>query len=188
MSNYLSIAAVTASLQAILSDAVGVVSGARVLTERPQKEEADSASPRVNVFLYHVAPHGAWRSTDTREQCPITLQYLLSFYGDEKRFEPQLLLGSAVRKLHEEPILTAERIESIEDHASFLGFPGAMTSELALQDEPVTFTPVPLTLEDLSKIWSTFLTGSYALSVAYQAGVVYLDREEITANERLRLQ
>jgi len=177
MSNYLSIAAATAALQAILADAVQVVSGARVAIERPQREDADSSAPRVNLFLYHVSPHAAWRATDIREQVAVDLHYLLTFYGDDKRLEPHLLLGSVIRRLHEEPFLTRVRIADSEEQAQYMAFPGAMTSELAQQEDPVKITPIPLTLDDLSKIWSAFLQAPFALSIAYQVGAVLIDRE-----------
>ena len=40
------------------------------------------------------------------------------------------------------------------------------------------FTQSPLSLEELSKLWSVFFQAPYALSVAYQATVVLIDGEE----------
>jgi len=178
MSNYLAIATVTAALQVLLSEAVGVVGGARVTTEDPRSDDGNVSAPRVNVVLYQISPHAAWRPTDAREQAAVDLHYLLTFHGDKSRLEPQLLLGSVLARLHDEPVLTPQRIHEAEEKASFLSASSAMTSNVALQDDPVKLTPIALTLDDLSKLWSTFFQVPYALSAAYQAGVVLIDREE----------
>ncbi len=178
MSNYLAIATVTATLQLIVAEAAGVVSGARVTTDDPGTDDGDVSAPRVNVVLYQISPHAAWRATDRREQAPVDLHYLMTFHGDKSRLEPQLLLGSVLAHLHDEPVLTAQRIHQAEESASFLSVPSAMSSNLALQDDPVRLTPIALTLDDLSKLWSSFFQAPYALSVAYQAGVVLIDRED----------
>jgi hypothetical protein len=50
-------------------------------------------------------------------------------------------------------------------------------SNLADSIEQVKFTPLPLTVDELSKIWSTFFQTPYALSVAYQATVVLIESD-----------
>lgn len=180
MSNYFAIATVTATLQLILAEAVGVVNGARVSTDDPRKDD-ETSTPQVNVILYQISPHAAWRATDSREQAAVDLHYLLTFHGDKSRLEPQLLLGSVLAQLHDEPELTADRIRQAEEKAGFLSA-SAMSSNLALQDDPIRLTPVALTLDDLSKLWSSLFQAPYALSVAYQAGAVLIDREEAFVN------
>lgn len=175
MSTYLAIATVTASLQAILSEAVGVVAGARAVIEDPHKDEGDASAARVNIVLYQIAPHAAWRASDAREQAALDLHYLLTFHGDRGRFEPQLLLASAIAKLHDERVLTAARIHEAEDRSTFASAAG---SNLELQDDPVTFAPLALTLDDLSKVWSSLFQAPYALCAAYKAGTVLIDRED----------
>jgi hypothetical protein len=175
MSNHLAIATVTAALRTILAEAAAVVAGARATTDDPHQPEGDAAAPRVNIVLYEIAPHAAWRATDAREQAALDLHYLLTFHGERARFEPQLLLGSAVARLHDERVLTAQRIHEAEEQAPFAA--GA-SSNLALQDDPIAFTPLALTLDDLSKIWSSLFQTPYALCAAYRAGTVLIDREE----------
>jgi Pvc16 N-terminal domain len=175
MSNHLAVATVTAALRGILAEAAAVVAGAHATTDDPHQDEGDVAAPRVNVVLYQIVPHAAWRATDVREQTALDLHYLLTFHGEQARFEPQLLLGSAVARLHDECVLSAQRIYEAEEQAPFAA---ELSSNLALQDDPVTFTPLALTLDDLSKIWSSLFQAPYALSVAYRAGTVLIDREE----------
>ena len=44
------------------------------------------------------------------------------------------------------------------------------------------FTPEQMTLDDLSKLWSVFFQTPYALSVAYEATVVFVEGEESGAS------
>src|SRR5690606_16023724 len=52
------------------------------------------------------------------------------------------------------------------------------TSNLADAVEQIKFTPLTLSLEELSKLWSVFFQAPYALSVAYQGTVVLIESEE----------
>ena len=103
----------------------------------------------------------------------IDLHYLLTFYGDESQLEPQRLLGSAVRTLHAKPVITRELVR-----ATIPSFPFLANSNLADAIELVKFTPLPLSLEELSKLWSVFLQTPYTLSLGYQGMVVFIDGEE----------
>ncbi len=185
MSNFLAIATVTASLSQVLQDAVQVdVSGADVKTVRPDK---DVPAKGVNIYLYQVTPNAAWRNTDlpTRRQdgqlaqrprAALDLHYLLTFYGEESLLEPQRLLGSVVRTLHERSTLSRQRIRNTITNPTFSPFLG--TSNLADEIELVKFTPLTLALEDLSKIWSAFLKTEFTLSVAYMGTLVLIDSDE----------
>src|SRR5215218_8448442 len=182
MSNYLAVATVTATLRRTLAAAVGSdVSAVDVTTLRPD----DAPVRGINVYLYQVAPNGAWRNADLptrrddgrlvqRPRVALDLHYLLSFYGDEAQFEPQRMLGSVVRTLHTRPVLTREMIRdtvSDPDNASLA------SSNLADEIELIKFTPGSFSLEELSKLWSVFFQVPYALSVAYQASVVLIELE-----------
>lgn len=185
MSNFLAIATVTAALRQTLQTAVGVdVPGSTVTTQRP--DAPTNAVPHVNIYLYQVTPNAAWRNADLptrrtdgrlvqRPQAALNLHYLLTFYGDEDRLEPQRLLGSAVRTLHTMPIITRQVIrETIANPLfSFLA-----SSNLADEVELVKLTPTPLSTEELSKLWSVFPQTPYALSIAYQGTVVLIESEE----------
>ncbi|HJW10539.1 MAG TPA: Pvc16 family protein, partial [Albitalea sp.] len=51
-------------------------------------------------------------------------------------------------------------------------------SDLADELELVKFTPSPLNLEELSKLWSVFFQTPYHLSVAYQGSVVFIESDD----------
>src|SRR5262249_49957897 len=99
MSNFLAVATVTATLGQVLQAAISSdVPGATVTTIRPEGPGARPAE--VNVYLYQVTPNAAYRNADLptrgsngqvvqRPQAALTLHYLISFYGDDSKLEPQ---------------------------------------------------------------------------------------------------
>lgn len=187
MSNFRAIATVTATLQRVLQAAVqSDVPGAGVSTVKPG-EGANTHLPTtgINLFLYQVAPNPHRSNLDLptrrsegdlvqRPQIALDLHYLVSFYGDDLALEPQRLLGSTVAFLHSQPLITRSQIEAaIADNAK----PFLANSDLADQPELVRFTPLTISLEELSRLWSVMLQVHYVLSVAYKASVVLVERQ-----------
>lgn len=193
MSNALAVATVTAALRRILNEALvglpgGAVANAGVTTLRPDMlANADGDARGINIFLYQVTANGAWnnaalpaRRADgtvvARPETAIDLHYLLTFSGDEAALEPQRMLGAAVTALCTRPVLSRALLRELMDRA-FVQDPTTWLqfSDLVDQVDLVRFTPLPLNLEELSKLWSTFIGSPYRLSVTYQACVVLLD-------------
>jgi hypothetical protein len=196
VSNYLAVAAVTASLKRVLDEALtagapGAVAEATVTTARPETA-ANGGSERkgINVYLYQVTPNAAWRNAELpsrredgslvrRPQAALDLHYLLTFYGDDAHLEPQRLLGMAVRTINSRPVLTRAAVRAAMDAATaddpttYLQF-----ADLAEAIELVRFSPLPLNLEELSKLWSVFFQTPYVLSVAYEGSVVLIESGE----------
>jgi hypothetical protein len=183
MSNALAIATVTTALaQIVRSAAQSVLSGAEVLTERP--DSAAVAQPRIRLFLYQVAPNAALRNNDLplrsadgklvkRPAVALDLHYVLAFHGNENELEPQRMLGAVVRDLEARAVLTRQMIADAIASQPFLA-----PSNLVEAVEQIKFTPLAFSLEDLSKLWSVFFQTPYVLSVAYQATVVLIESEE----------
>lgn len=184
MSNYLAIATVTTGLVRYLQGAVGADVGNAVVTSvRPDGPNSGVPEVGVNIFLYQATPNTAWRNHDLptrrpdgtlaqRPQIALDLHYLLTFYGDETLLEPQRILGSTVRALHARPILTRQEIRSAVAATPFL-----VGADLADEIETVKFTPVSLSLEELSKLWSVLFQTTYTLSIAYDASVLLISSE-----------
>jgi hypothetical protein len=187
VSNFLAIATVTAALGRMLQAAVqDDVAGAQVTTVTPAGPGDGTPTTGVNVFLYEVTPNAARRNEDlpTRDangrttqhpRAALDLHYLLTFYGVDTALEQQRLLGSVVRTLHARPLLTRELIA---DTISAFGF--LTGSDLGAEVELVKFTPMALSLEELSKLWSVFFQTTYVLSTAYNARVVVIESSEPT--------
>jgi hypothetical protein len=191
VSNFLSVATVTATVQELLQRAVGAdVAGAKVRTDRPDATR-DAGDAIVNIFLYQVVTNAALANVDVptrrsggslvqRARAAIDLHYLISFYGDDSELEPQRMLGSAVAALHAEPVVTADLIDAVVTGAT--ANVGAVHPSLALTDladaEPVRLCPLPLDLEQLSRVWSIMFQTPYALSISWKASVVLVERGE----------
>lgn len=190
MSNYLAIATATETLRNLLNDTAGQdVPGVQVKTTRPDLLVSKDQPTEINIYLYQITPNAAYRNSDLptrrgdgtviqRPMAALDLHYMISFYGNENALEPQRLLGSVVRTLHAQPFLTREQIrQTVLNNAGFLG-----GSNLAEQVELVKFSPLHLSLEEFSKIWSIFYQIPYVLSVAYLASVVLIEEEISTQN------
>ena len=191
MSNSLAIAAVSETLRRSIQDAlVGCSSdhldGALVRCLRPSVASGAGASGlTVHVYLYQITPNAAARNRDLpirnasgdlvqRPRLALDLSYLLTFHGDEASFEPQRLLGAVTAHLHAHPLLSIAAIQamiaSAKSHPTPLG-----GSDLDADQEPLRISPISLTLEEISKLWSVLLQVPHALSVAYQVSTVFLD-------------
>jgi hypothetical protein len=197
VSNSLAIATVTAVmrnwLQAEIRALPTDVSGGTdigVTTARPSAAGTGLPKQGVNLYLYQVTPNAALRNQDLparradggivmRPQMALDLHYLISFYGDDNKGEPQRLLGIVLRLLHTWPVLTQDAIRKfiasipVGDPFVFL-----KTSNLPEAFERIRFTPAQISLDELSKIWSIFFQTSYALSTVYRGSVVIVEGEE----------
>ncbi len=187
MSNFLAIATATAALRRLLLATIpSDVAGADATTLRPDASTTTLPDIGVNIYLYQVTPNAQWRNADlpTRSQrgevvqrprIGLDLHYLFTFYGDEAQLEPQRVLGSVMRTLHARPYLTHEAIENTTIDPTF---PFLADSDLADEVELVKFTPIPFTLEELSKLWSVLFQTPYTLSVAFIGTVVLIEAED----------
>ena len=189
MSNHLAVATVSAALGRLLQGALDMdVPGARVSHERPGGP-GDDARRGINIFLFQVTPNSALRNVDLpvrngsgqvvgRASAALDLHYLLTCYGDAASFEPERMLGTAARILHERPLLDRPLVTgTVEDPANLAALGG---SDLADAHDLVKFSPTPLNLEELSKLWSILFQTPYRLSLAYRAALVQIDaRDEV---------
>ena len=191
MSSPLAIAAVTATLRNVLHSGLNDDVSGTAVTTRPldlARADVDSDS-QVNLFLYHLLPNAAWRNQNvpwrTRPgengHAPLALDlyYLLTaFYGQNEdsmdgTTDPTRLLGShrllgrAMGLLHDHMLLDTEAVN--------LNLPALdRTEEPYTQVESVRITPQPLSLDEMSKLWSSFQT-EYRPSAAYAVSVVLIE-------------
>jgi hypothetical protein len=185
MSNHLAIATVSAALREMVDKAVKLaVTGSTATHVRPGGTTVLTPEHGANVFLYGVTPNAALRGADLptrdaagrasqRPSAALDLHYLISFYGDDGKLETQRMMGSVVRALHAQPTLPRKLLRDVA-----LGIGELAGSDLSEAPHAVRFTPVPLTLEELSKLWSVLFQTPYALSAAYHASVVTIEAEE----------
>ena len=178
MSNPMAIAAVTATVRNLLEQGINrdaSLNFTAVTVRSPDKARQDSdTGNQINLFLYHTLPNAAWRNQDMPRQVrageqgypplALNLAYLLTAYGrDNDEIISHRLLGQAMSVLHDHPLLGANEIEA-----------ALANNDLHTQVERVRLTPMPLSLEELSKLWTTFQT-QYRISAFYQAAVVLIE-------------
>ncbi|MEQ8203082.1 MAG: DUF4255 domain-containing protein, partial [Smithellaceae bacterium] len=165
MSNYLAIATVTEAIRqmlerAIKADFTETLNEATATAVRPNAGATDLPKLGVNIYLYQVGYNTAFRNADIptrstggvvqqKPRAALELHYLFSFYGEERKLEPQQVMGSVIRTLHASPQLPSKHISHIIESSVFL-----IESDLDAEFDRIKLTPLPLTIEELSKIWS----------------------------------
>ncbi len=179
MSNASAIAAVTATLEAILQKEIATdpdLTDISVTALPLDKARTGITTNQLNVFLYQVLPNAAWRNMDIpRTVKPgetgmpplaLDLHYLLTaFARDNDTSQPfdHHVLGKAMSVLQDHALLGPQEIQ--------LSFPG---SGLEQQVDRVRITLQPLSVEDISKLWMGFAT-QYRVSVGYDVSVTLID-------------
>lgn len=195
MSDFLAIGGVSATLQALLKDRMELPTGmARTdlqvtVSIPPPEDETQAAEPiRVNLFLYRAMEN----STIKNQMIPgqghpseyghpplsLVLHYLLTAYGatddnglvNETR--AHFLLGSAMRVLHDYPVIT-DSLMTVNSPPTQI-----LHSSLRGEFEHIKICLDPISLEDLSKVW-TALTRPYRLSAAYTVSVVQIESRRL---------
>ena len=183
MSNALSVSAVTATLRNLLEIATRDNPGGTTVTSRPpDKARSTLAGNQLNLFLYHVTLDAAWRNMPVPgpvrsaangvPALPLCLYYLLTAYGEnDEDAQGHKVLGRAMSALHDLPVLTGDDVRDAlgADLADY---------DLHHQREGLRITYQPLSLEEMSKLWTTFQT-QYRISAAYQVAVVLVDSEQV---------
>jgi Pvc16 N-terminal domain len=182
MSNAFAIASTTLTLQAILQNGIlndlndDDLKDTTVTILPPDKARGNSSANQLNLFLYQILPNGAWRNMNIPSQIgpgetgspplALTLHYLLTAFGKDNDTTLPFghhLLGKAMSILYDHPLLGPDEIRS----ATTPSFPN---SDLDKQIERVRITLQPLSLEEISKLWTGLVT-QYRLSVGYEVSV-----------------
>lgn len=200
MSTALAIGGVTAVLRDRLNDGMvnhnvaGVVGSTVTVSVLPPDRVAapdGSESSQLNLFLYHVTPNLGWRNEGlpsrdatgrhrlSNPPLALDLHYLLSAYsgGD---LHAEILLGYAMQLMHEFPVLTRDNIREALTPSPDAGsaLPPALRalaeSGLADQMEQLKISPLTLSTEEISKLW-TATQSSYRPTAAYQVSVVLIE-------------
>src|SRR6266571_3077091 len=186
MSTALAIAAVTATLRHLLDKNVG--QGIKLdnnisVTAKPPDKARDGNENQINLFLYQVLPNAAWRNMDIPQRVKsgetsmpplaLNLYYMVTAYGDgDNDVFGHLLLGHAMRILYDNSVLGPDEIKTALASAPYNL--GGDNSELQNQVERVRITLQPLSVEEIFRLWSGFLT-QYRVSVAYEVAVVLIE-------------
>lgn len=192
MSNELAIAAVTITLRNLLDGVQELKNNPAIYDNLPEDlkikskievsnlpldaafDKSNKDKNYLNLFLYHVEHSAAWRNRDIpRKVKPgetgspplaLNLYYIITAYGENgSELIGHMLLGKAMSILHDHPVLGREEIKIALD-----------LSELHKQVERLRITPQPISLDEVSKLWTGFQT-QYRLSAAYEVSVALIE-------------
>jgi hypothetical protein len=182
VSNYLTIAVITAAIQEIVQAAVqDVVPGAVVRVGPPRA--VTPGEKEVNIYLYQISPNAEQRNNDLPERSdggalthrPTTalrLHYLIAFAGEEQ-LATEVMLGRVVSVLHAMPVLTGEALTRIVAGSGARRY--LEGSDLPAQQERIKLTPEYLSLEEISKLWTVFFQLAHRPSLQFIATPVLID-------------
>ena len=138
-------------------------------------ETKSDLTKRINLYLYQIEENKHLKNDDN-SRLWLNLFYLVTPFDNSSSnngfdgidVQTQIILGDAMRVFHDYPII----------HPSLSPETGAVDEILdrRLKDsiEKIKITPQPMSLDDLSKIW-TSIKGDLKLSVVYQISVVQID-------------
>jgi len=178
MSAPTALATVTATLHHLLS---GVGSGVLVTTQSPSVARTDNTGDQINIFLYAIHYNPAFRNAPMPSEIrtgetsfppmPLILKYLITTYGaEDDDISGQTILGQVMSLMHDHPLLGRSDIEGITPD-----------SDLQNQIEKVRITPDHISLDDMSKLWSSFQSADYRLSTGYELSVVLIESDRASS-------
>ena len=182
MSNVLAIAATTRTLRNLLLAQMPVLdtelNDLEVTLQPPDVARKGISKAQLNLFLYQVVANAAWRNLDMPgevrpgETAPpplaLNLHYVLTAWGRGENDSDALshrVLAAAMSTLHDRGVLDGNDIRN-----------ALPDNDLASQIERVRVTPLPQSVDELSKLWTAFQT-NYRTSAAYEAAVVLIDSQ-----------
>jgi len=182
MSTDLAITAVTRTLRQILDDELADTWGLGVPSPNLTKEfVVDHVPPHkvrdlhqsknvLNIYLYRTDHNAAWRNTPAAPiPLALNLEYLITAYGEDDREDAaHFFLGQAMRLLHDMAVIPRSKFKDIIEVA-----------RVHQQIEQVTITPKPLSIEEISKLWSVFQS-QFRVSAAYLVTVILIDSRAAT--------
>lgn len=180
MSNALAIAAATATIRNLLLSQLPLIdselSDLEVTTQPPDLARKNVTKAQLNLFLYQASINAAWRNRDQLNAVrpgetgmpplALDLHYLLTAYGRGESDNDGIshrALGCAMGLLNDHALLGSDEIS-----AALSG------NDLGEQIERVRITAMPMGIEEMSKLWTTFQS-QYRVSAAYAVGVILID-------------
>lgn len=185
MSNVLAIATTTRTLRNLLLAQMPLLDtelgDLEVTLQPPDIARKGVSKAQLNLFLYQVVANPAWRNLDMPGQVrpgetappalALNLHYVITAWGRGDSDIDALshrVLAAAMSTLHDHAVLDGSDIHN-----------ALPDNDLATQVERVRLTPLPQSVDELSKLWTAFQT-NYRTSAAYEAAVVLIDSQQVT--------
>ena len=149
-------------IELLRNDPIVTIPAAQIALLSPA--EANANGVRLTLFLYSISPAAEYRNEleipgnvldDEPVSQPLNLYFLLTAFSPPqdptiRSLDSQLLLGQAMRVFFDNGILTGSQLRG----------------DLP-RDEELRISLQPITIEDLTRVWSVFPETSLQFSVAY---------------------
>jgi hypothetical protein len=171
MSTPVAIASVTWILQQLL-----IKVDKDITTKPPAAARGERKNEQLNLFLYATHVNTAFSNSSVPGQVrsgesgtpplALVLKYLLTAYAGDDDISDQKLMGQAMSVFHDHPVLGQSDFKDLPD--------SPWDSDLQNQIERLRITPDVLSLDDMSKLWSSF-QAEYRLSTGYEVSVVLIE-------------
>jgi len=184
MSDFTVIGDIGETLKKLLDDPnfwTGIIPGPEITFKSPKEIKDDGGSTnKVSIFLYQLLENHylkneePQRISDTELKSPplsLDLLYLVTPYSDDKTQE-KIILGKVMQIFHDNAVLTGTVLQG----------------SLAGTDEEIKLLFNPISLDDLTKIWSAFQEVAYRLSVSYMVTPVKIDSTREFGMQRVILK
>jgi len=145
-----------------------------VSTQPPSVARVGHDSNQLNLFLYSTNVDTAFSNSPMPGQTKkgetgmpplaLVLRYLITAYGrSDDDVSGHRLMGRSMSALHDHPLLGRSEIEA-----------ALPDTDLHNQVERVRITPNMLSVDDMSKLWTSF-QAEYRLSAGYEVSVVLIE-------------
>ncbi len=171
MSDFTVIGDIGETLKKLLDDPdlwTGITPVPEITFKSPKEIKDDGGSTnKVSLFLYQILENHylkneePQRISDTELKLPplsLDLLYLVTPYSDDKTQE-KIILGKVMQIFHDNAVLTGTVLQG----------------SLSGTDEEIKLLFNPISLDDLTKIWSAFKDVAYRLSVSYLVTPIRID-------------
>jgi hypothetical protein len=182
MSTGFAVAAATAALADRLHNIIGdAVPGTRVTTLNPGSQSLRNGDPYVNLYLFRTMRNGSVSNYDLPTRGPagrpmasptlmLDLDYMITFFGDDTRLDPQRLLGLVAGGLNAAPFIDSQTIR-----ATIAANPLLTGTALDTQTSQIRITPMNLPPDALARLWSEFVNVPYQLTQLYTVTPIGLE-------------
>jgi len=183
MNSSFSIAACTVAIADRLHMFIGdAVPGARVTTLNPGSEALRTGDPFVNLYLFRTTRNGFVSNNDLPTRGPLgqarnspvlklDLDYMITFFGDDSRLDPQRLLGLVAGGLNAEPYVPRDMLRSAVATTPWL----AGSGDQELPREEIVVTPLNMAPDAMARLWSEFVNVPYQLTQLYTATPIAIE-------------
>lgn len=186
MSDFRAIAGVSRTLKKLLLDRMSETP--EVTIAPPDVKVIGVNGKWLNIYLYHMTENGYLKNQEIpghghpgsygHPPLSLDLHYLLTAYATDETtetadLETQQMMGDAMRVLNDFSIVT-DSLEITKTAAGTVGDP-ILDTTLLNEFERVKITLQPVSMEELSKIWTALHGANFRRSSAYQVSVVQIE-------------